>query len=74
MADEGTHRTLTLQILRYNPQEPARPPRMQPYQLEEADGIELRGCFVSLLGRRGVNGQWLIQGEDEAGLRAEARA
>jgi len=45
MADEGTHRTLTLQILRYNPQEPACPPRMQPYQLEEADGMTL---FIAL--------------------------
>src|SRR5258705_2370459 len=45
MADDAAHRTLTLQILRYNPQEPDSTPRMQPYQLEEADGMTL---FIAL--------------------------
>ena len=45
MADEATHRTLTFQILRYNPQEPGSTPRMQPYQVEEADGMTL---FIAL--------------------------
>jgi fumarate reductase iron-sulfur subunit len=44
MADERK-RTLTFHILRYNPQEPATPPRMQPYQLEDADGMTL---FIAL--------------------------
>jgi succinate dehydrogenase iron-sulfur subunit len=45
MADNTAHRTLTLQILRYNPREPGSTPRMQPYQLEEADGMTL---FIAL--------------------------
>ena len=45
MANDAAHRTLTLQILRYNPQDPGRSPRMQPYQLEEADGMTL---FIAL--------------------------
>jgi fumarate reductase iron-sulfur subunit len=45
MADDAAHRTLTLHILRYNPQEPGSTPRMQPYQLEEADGMTL---FIAL--------------------------
>ena len=45
MADDAAPRTLTLQILRFNPQEPESPPRMQPYQLEEADGMTL---FIAL--------------------------
>ncbi len=32
-------------MLRYNPQEPSKPPRMQPYELEEADGMTL---FIAL--------------------------
>ncbi|MDR2173848.1 MAG: fumarate reductase iron-sulfur subunit [Burkholderiales bacterium] len=34
-------RTLTFHILRYNPQEPDSKPRMQSYQLEEAEGMTL---------------------------------
>ena len=34
-----------MSVLRYNPQEPAKPPRMQPYELEEADGMTL---FIAL--------------------------
>ena len=45
MADKNAHRTLTFKILRYNPREPARPPRVQPYRLEEADGMTL---FIAL--------------------------
>jgi fumarate reductase iron-sulfur subunit len=44
MAD-ATHRTLTLEILRYNPQESGSTPRMQAYQLEEADSMTL---FIAL--------------------------
>ena len=39
------HRKLTISVLRYNPQEPSRPPRMQTYELEEADGMTL---FIAL--------------------------
>jgi fumarate reductase iron-sulfur subunit len=45
MADQGAHRKLTLDILRYNPREPATPPRMQRYELEEADSMTL---FIAL--------------------------
>ena len=45
MAADATHRTLTLEILRYNPQEPGSAPRMQAYQLEEADSMTL---FIAL--------------------------
>src|SRR4030095_6844427 len=45
MADDAANRTLTLNILRYNPQEPQSTPRMQPYQLEEAHGMTL---FIAL--------------------------
>jgi fumarate reductase iron-sulfur subunit len=36
---------LTFSVLRYNPQEPSVAPRMQPYELEEADGMTL---FIAL--------------------------
>ena len=39
------HRQLAINVLRYNPQEPSRPPRMQTYELEEADGMTL---FIAL--------------------------
>jgi fumarate reductase iron-sulfur subunit len=45
MADANGHRTLTFQILRYNPQDPASAPRMQRFDLEEADGMTL---FIAL--------------------------
>ena len=45
MADQAAHRTLTFQILRYNPQDPSSAPRMQRYQLEEADSMTL---FIAL--------------------------
>jgi hypothetical protein len=32
-------------VLRYNPYEPSKPPRMQAYSLEEADGMTL---FIAL--------------------------
>jgi fumarate reductase iron-sulfur subunit len=41
----GSVRNLSISILRYNPQEPATPPRMQTYGLEEADGMTL---FIAL--------------------------
>jgi len=41
----GARRTLTLSVLRYNPQEPSSRPRMQPYTVEEADGMTL---FIAL--------------------------
>ena len=41
----GQHRKLEIAILRYNPQEPASVPRMQTYELEEADGMTL---FIAL--------------------------
>ena len=45
MAEETTPRKLTIQILRYNPQEPGSTPRMQRYELEEAHGMTL---FIAL--------------------------
>ena len=45
MAADATHRTLTFEILRYNPQEPGTAPRMQSYQLEESDSMTL---FIEL--------------------------
>ena len=39
------HRKLAISVLRYNPQEPASVPRMQTYELEEADGMTL---FIAL--------------------------
>ena len=45
MAETAQRRTLTFQILRYNPQDPASVPRMQPYELEEAEGTTL---FIAL--------------------------
>jgi fumarate reductase iron-sulfur subunit len=45
MADDARRRTITLHILRYNPLEPGTPPRLQPYRLEEADGMTL---FIAL--------------------------
>lgn len=45
MADATEHRILKFHILRYNPQEPGAKPRMQTYELEEADGMTL---FIAL--------------------------
>ena len=45
MADETIQRKLTFHILRYNPQELGSTPRMQRYELEEADGMTL---FIAL--------------------------
>ena len=45
MADSTAPRTLKFQILRYNPREPGAKPRMQAYQVEEADGMTL---FIAL--------------------------
>ena len=45
MADDAASRTLTLQILRFNPHEAGSTPRMQPFRLEEADGMTL---FIAL--------------------------
>src|SRR5438046_1368758 len=39
------HRALEISVLRYNPQERGSVPRMQPYELEEADGMTL---FIAL--------------------------
>jgi fumarate reductase iron-sulfur subunit len=45
MADETAHRKLSFDILRYNPHERGSTPRMQRYELEEADGMTL---FIAL--------------------------
>ena len=45
MADQAAHRRLTFQILRYNPHDPSSAPRMQRYELEEADSMTL---FIAL--------------------------
>ena len=41
----GEHRKLKISCLRFNPQEPGAKPRMQTYELEEADGMTL---FIAL--------------------------
>src|ERR1043165_8296829 len=45
MENESKPRKLTVNILRYNPQEPGNVPRMQPYEIEEAAGMTL---FIAL--------------------------
>src|SRR5262249_61045907 len=45
MENETKPRKLTINILRYNPQEPGSVPRMQPYEIEEADSMTL---FIAL--------------------------
>jgi succinate dehydrogenase iron-sulfur subunit len=45
MAETSTRRILQFDILRYNPQDPGAVPRMQTYELEEADGMTL---FIAL--------------------------
>jgi len=45
MANDNALRRLTFHILRYNPQEPGSSPRMQAYELEEADSMTL---FIAL--------------------------
>ena len=45
MAAATEHRLLKFHILRYNPQQPEVTPRMQTYELEEADGMTL---FIAL--------------------------
>jgi fumarate reductase iron-sulfur subunit len=45
MAEGNQHRTLRISVLRYNPQEQGSEPRMQAYELEEADGMTL---FIAL--------------------------
>ena len=45
MANDNARRRLTFHILRYNPQDPGSSPRMQAYELEEADSMTL---FIAL--------------------------
>jgi len=45
VAGTGAARRLTFRILRFNPREPGAEPRMQAYELEEADGMTL---FIAL--------------------------
>ena len=42
---DAAHRTLTIKVLRYNPQDPDSVPHMQSYTLEEAHGMTL---FIAL--------------------------
>ena len=44
-SSEKPHRKVSIEVLRYNPQEPGSVPRMQTYELEEADGMTL---FIAL--------------------------
>src|SRR5512139_4242543 len=44
-ATAGAGRRLTFHILRYNPQDQGSAPRMQTYELEEAEGMTL---FIAL--------------------------
>jgi fumarate reductase iron-sulfur subunit len=45
LTGRGKHRALKISVLRYNPQERGSVPRMQTYDLEEADGMTL---FIAL--------------------------
>jgi fumarate reductase iron-sulfur subunit len=45
MAAENARRRLAFHVLRYNPHDPGDTPRMQRYELEEADGMTL---FIAL--------------------------
>ena len=45
MVETTAQRTLKFHILRYNPQDPGARPRMQTFELEEADGMTL---FIAL--------------------------
>ena len=45
VASAGPHRTLSISIVRYNPQESGSVPRVEAYPLEEADGMTL---FIAL--------------------------
>jgi len=45
MADDAAHRHLGIHVLRYNPQDPDSTPRMQRFELEEADSMTL---FIAL--------------------------
>ena len=44
-SSETQHRKVRINVLRYNPQDPGSVPRMQTYELEEADGMTL---FIAL--------------------------
>jgi len=44
-AETRQRRTLTISVVRYNPQEPGSVPRIQHYRVEEADGMTL---FIAL--------------------------
>jgi fumarate reductase iron-sulfur subunit len=44
-AAKAPHRMLNIHVLRHNPRDPASVPRMQTYELEEADGMTL---FIAL--------------------------
>ena len=46
MENEAVNRTLKISALRFNPQEPGSVPRMQTYEIEEAEGMTL---FIALM-------------------------
>ena len=46
MNNEPVNRTLKISALRFNPQEPGSVPRMQTYEIEEAEGMTL---FIALM-------------------------
>src|SRR6187431_1437577 len=46
MKNEAVNRTLKISALRFNPQEPGSVPRMQTYEIEEAEGMTL---FIALM-------------------------
>jgi fumarate reductase iron-sulfur subunit len=46
MKDEPSNRKLKISVLRFNPQEPGSVPRMQTYEIEEAEGMTL---FIALM-------------------------
>src|SRR5262249_57610910 len=46
MKNESTNRKLKISILRFNPQEPGSVPRMQTYEIDEAENMTL---FIALM-------------------------
>ena len=46
MENKTVNRTLKISALRFNPQEPGSVPRMQTYEIEEAEGMTL---FIALM-------------------------
>ena len=67
MTETPKGRTLEFQILRYNPQEPGAKPRMQAYELEEADGMTVFIALNEIREHRRPGGPVIQAGSASAG-------